>query len=118
MFNKRFFFGAVIVLTALVFTGCASATTPVATVQTDRVEDSATVAPEPAATEVMAAEEVATEEVATEVAVDEAAVVEEPTQEPMAELTDWTETATVDGDYYVLGNPAAPIRLVDYSDFM
>jgi protein-disulfide isomerase len=31
---------------------------------------------------------------------------------------DWTETVTVEGDYYVLGNPAAPIRMVDFSDFL
>lgn len=31
--------------------------------------------------------------------------------------TSWLEIATVEGDYYVLGNPAAPVRLVDYSDF-
>lgn len=32
--------------------------------------------------------------------------------------TSWSEVATVEGDYYVLGNPAAPIRLVDFSDFL
>jgi hypothetical protein len=31
---------------------------------------------------------------------------------------DWTETVTVEGDFYVLGNPAAPILLIDYSDFL
>lgn len=30
---------------------------------------------------------------------------------------DWTITASVDGDYYVLGNPQAPVRLIDFSDF-
>lgn len=30
---------------------------------------------------------------------------------------DWLQTASVDGDYYVLGNPASPVRLIDYSDF-
>jgi protein-disulfide isomerase len=30
---------------------------------------------------------------------------------------DWTTTASVDGDYYVLGNPQAPVRLTDFSDF-
>ena len=36
---------------------------------------------------------------------------------PAAVPTDWLTTVTVEGDYYVLGNPAAPVRLVDYSDF-
>ncbi|MEZ4859908.1 MAG: hypothetical protein R3C14_01300 [Caldilineaceae bacterium] len=31
---------------------------------------------------------------------------------------DWLATVTVEGDYYILGNPAAPIRLIDYSDFL
>jgi hypothetical protein len=40
--------------------------------------------------------------------------VEPPTATP----GDWANTASVEGDYYLLGNPAAPIRLVDYSDFL
>jgi protein-disulfide isomerase len=31
---------------------------------------------------------------------------------------DWTQTVTVEGDYYVLGNPDAPVRITDYSDFL
>ena len=30
----------------------------------------------------------------------------------------WADVATVDGDYFVRGNPAAPIRLIDFSDFL
>lgn len=41
-----------------------------------------------------------------------------PTATPVPEPEDWTETVTVEGDLFVRGNPAAPIRLVDYSDFM
>jgi hypothetical protein len=48
-----------------------------------------------------------------------------PTVVPTAAITvsaasaaDWTQTAAVDGDFFVLGNPAAPLRLVDYSDFL
>jgi hypothetical protein len=33
-------------------------------------------------------------------------------------LPDWLTTVTVVGDYYILGNPDAPIRLVDYGDFL
>ncbi len=50
----------------------------------------------------------------------------EPTAEPVVEPTqtavpapeDWTETVTLEGDLFIRGNPAAPIRLIDYSDFM
>ncbi len=35
-----------------------------------------------------------------------------------APATDWLTTVSVVGDYYVLGNPAAPVRLIDYSDFL
>lgn len=31
---------------------------------------------------------------------------------------DWVNTASVDGDFYLRGNPDAPIRLIDYSDFL
>lgn len=41
----------------------------------------------------------------------------EPAVEPAA-VTDWTDVVTVEGDYFVRGNPAAPVRLVDYSDFL
>jgi protein-disulfide isomerase len=34
-----------------------------------------------------------------------------------APVTDWTRVVTVEGDYFVLGNPAAPVRLVDFSNF-
>lgn len=43
-----------------------------------------------------------------------------PAQEKDADAaaSDWTTTASIDGDYYMLGNPAAPIRLIDYGDFL
>lgn len=36
----------------------------------------------------------------------------------VAPNADWTVNAFVEGDYFVLGNPDAPIRLLDYSDFL
>lgn len=39
-----------------------------------------------------------------------------PTSTPEPE-PDWTQTATLVDGLYVLGNPNAPIRLIDYSDF-
>ena len=42
------------------------------------------------------------------------AVVETASAAP---VTDWTQVVTAEGDYFVLGNPAAPVRLVDFSNF-
>jgi len=39
-----------------------------------------------------------------------------PTATPEPE-TDWTQTAALVDGLYVRGNPEAPIRLIDYSDF-
>ncbi|MEZ4678979.1 MAG: hypothetical protein R2932_32665 [Caldilineaceae bacterium] len=44
-------------------------------------------------------------------------VTEQP-QEPAAEAVDWLTQASKEGDLYVLGNANAPIRLIDYSDFL
>lgn len=59
--------------------------------------------------------------VATDAPGEEAAVLL-PTLTPTAGATatpvDWLATVTVEGDYYILGNPAAPVRLRDYSDFL
>ena len=46
------------------------------------------------------------------------ALAEPSTEVAVEEPTDWTQVATLEGDLYILGNPAAPIRLVDFSDFM
>lgn len=40
------------------------------------------------------------------------------TLSPAQESTDWTQVAGVEGDLYVLGNPDAPVRIIDYSDFL
>jgi protein-disulfide isomerase len=103
----------VIALSILFLTACADLSSPSAVEQPNaveqevNVEDEATATPEP----------VAVEAVATEAAVSEEAILV-PTVEPVVESVDWTQTASIDGDYYILGNPAAPIRLVDFSDFM
>lgn len=44
-------------------------------------------------------------------------IVAEATATPTP-TPDWLSTVTVEGEFYVLGNPNAPIRLVDYSDFL
>lgn len=40
-----------------------------------------------------------------------------PAQELTA-VTDWSQVAGREGDLYILGNPNAPLRIVDYSDFL
>ena len=60
-------------------------------------------------------------EKAAPVAVETVADPPAPTVEPTPaapEPVDWLTTVTVDGDYYILGNPAAAVRLLDYSDFL
>lgn len=42
-----------------------------------------------------------------------------PATEALAqEPPDWLTTVTVEDGLYILGNPNAPIRLIDYSDFL
>lgn len=31
---------------------------------------------------------------------------------------DWVNVASIEGDLYIRGNPNAPLRLLDYSDFL
>lgn len=61
---------------------------------------------------------VTTPEIATAAPVlvptDTPSVAEEASQAP----TDWLTTVTVEDGLYILGNPNAPIRLIDYSDFL
>ena len=96
----------VIVLSVLILTGCADLSSPTTVEQEVSVEDEATATPEPVAAEVIATAPVSEETILV------------PTAEPVVDSTDWTQTASIDGDYYILGNPVAPIRLVDFSDFM
>jgi protein-disulfide isomerase len=75
---------------------------------------------DPTATVVLAAT-LAPEETATVAAVvpsEEAAQEATPSPEVVEEPADWSQTVFVEGDFFVRGNPAAPIRLVDYSDFL
>ncbi|MCX6045331.1 MAG: Rcas_1661 family thioredoxin-like (seleno)lipoprotein [Chloroflexi bacterium] len=41
-----------------------------------------------------------------------------PVTTTIASNTDWMNTVSVDGDFYVRGNPKATIRVIDYSDFI
>jgi hypothetical protein len=91
----------------------ATASTPeeVAAVATPLPADDATVAP----TDVPAE---APTEAPVEAVEPTAEPVVEPTQTAVPAPEDWTETVTLEGDLFIRGNPAAPIRLIDYSDFM
>lgn len=107
MLNKFF-----LLLVALLFTACGSADAP-----TTGVPTGAPVVQkmEPTATATTVATAVPTE----------SPTVAAATLIPTAVLTtaittttDWVNTASVDGDFFVRGNPSAPIRMVDYSDFL
>jgi len=52
---------------------------------------------------------------ATPIAADQSASASEATT---TTDTNWLQTASLDGDHYLLGNPAAPVRITDYSDFL
>lgn len=56
----------------------------------------------------------------TEVATDAPAVTPTVASVAVAEDTsaDWVNVASVEGDLYIRGNPNAPLRLLDYSDFL
>lgn len=73
---------------------------------------------EAAAEEAVAEEAVAEEAVAEEAAVEPAAVEAVEDLDAATATVDWLSTASIEGDYYVLGNPNAPVRLIDYSDFL
>jgi hypothetical protein len=120
MFHKPFRVICTLSLLFLVLAACAA---PSATVEerlaagaapTSTVEPVAAVA-EPTSEPIVEADEASQEEITQD-----AAPQEEITQDEILEpeTSDWSHTATVDGDLYVLGNPAAPIRLIDYSDFL
>lgn len=45
--------------------------------------------------------------------------VQEPTPEAdVPAVADWTQHVWVDGPYYVMGNPDAPVTIIDVSDFL
>ena len=108
---------------SLILSGCAgappAAEAPTGDVPAAPAGDTAAVAPESASTAAEQPEPTVppTEEVAA-AAPPILVPTEEPVEAPVAATPDWTITASVDGDYYILGNPQAPIRLIDFSDFM
>ncbi len=118
MIKKQSLPGMIIVLSILFLTACAGVSEP------GSIEQAATVEPTAPVEQEVSSETDPTampEAVATEAAVSEEAILvptEEPAPVPEREEADWTQTAGIDGDYFILGNPAAPIRLVDFSDFM
>ncbi len=114
LFRATLFLGLVVVLAA-----CGG--------QSKSSQEAPSTAEQPAA-EQPAAEQPAAEQASASSAVTDtpaptqeptAALEATPTEAPAAQETqDWSQNAWLDGDLYVLGNPEAPIRLVDYSDFL
>lgn len=98
--------------------GPASAPVPVESGDTAPVAEATQAQPTDAPTAVPTQEEAAVLlPTPTAAAVSPTESPTEPAVEPAA-VTDWTDVVTVEGDYFVRGNPAAPVRLVDYSDFL
>ena len=116
---------ALFILALLLMAGCGAATpeqpaaseniAPVvvaeATATRQPTADPQPTAP-PAPTNTPEPATVAAEPTATAQPVAEAAPTATPEPAP-----DWTQTATLIDGLYVRGNPNAPIRLIDYSDF-
>lgn len=104
--------GIVMLAVPLLLAGCATAQPETPPTPPALVEAPATiVAPE-------TSESPATTAIALPTPTDTpaASTAEEPA--PTSAPVVWSTVASVDGDYYILGNPAAPIRLVDYADFL
>lgn len=116
--SSRIWIGFAVTLALPALVACSGVASPASGTPSEAVtavptEDATVLTPteEPAA----AAEEPATGEAAS---AEVALPTNTPAPELAAESVDWTATVTIDGDYYVRGNPGAPIRLVDYSDFL
>jgi len=107
MLNKFF-----LLLVALLFVACGSTDVPATGVPTRAAVVQKV---EPTATATVVATAVPTESPTV------AAATVAPTAAlttAITTMTDWVNTASVDGDFFVRGNPSAPIRMVDYSDFL
>lgn len=100
-----------LLLVALLFVACGSTDVPATGVPTR-------------APVVQKVEPIATATVVATAVPTESPTVAAATVAPTAALTtvitttDWVNIASVDGDFFVRGNPSAPIRMVDYSDFL
>lgn len=126
----------VIFVLSILFFGCASpeGTSPTVQENTSVAVDEAavpevavdTAMPEEAATVIDEANtddmEVSTEPISETASTTNAGPILVPTDTPETEEavapTDWLSTVTVEDNFYILGNPNAPIRLVDFSDFL
>lgn len=113
------FSALLLTLALLLMAGCGAPATeqPAASENAAPVAvDEATATPlptdTPAPTDTHEPAPVAEEPTATSAPVAEPAPTDTPEPEP-----DWTQTVFIDGDLYIRGNPDAPIRLIDYSDF-
>ncbi len=115
----RFFRLAPLMSSLIILAACSTPTVPsspqVIAIATEEV---ATLPVSTVTVSTLPAEDKPASSAATAVAAPILVATEVPTTTPTSETIDWLTTATVDGNHYVLGNPNAPIRLVDYSDFL
>ncbi|MDQ3250176.1 MAG: hypothetical protein M3Q45_13330 [Chloroflexota bacterium] len=91
-----------ILLTLLLFTACARGN-----------QAPAVTAPNEPAPTVAQAQATALPTVETTVVLTEVTAIALPSP-----AEDWVNTVNVEGDYYIRGNPDAPVLLTDYSDFL
>ena len=120
-------FGLVVILILLTACGATPTAVVVAGPPTATPAPIKTPMPEPSATPTNEAEtptsKVATEE-PTAVIAEPTEVIEEPTppEEPITAPTEETDWGTVEGktedNLTYLGNPNAPVTIIDYSDFL
>lgn len=117
---RRHMFAGLLLLGALLaLTGCSGESPAAAEPGADQAPapEVATATPQPPTPPPVSAETVPT---ATPAPAATATPAPEVEVEPAADLppTDWLQVVTRVEDYYWLGNPDAPVRLIDYSDFL
>jgi protein-disulfide isomerase len=116
---NRLFFRAMMGLMMTLFTGCTmagSSSSPPLVATGDQGVATAAIILEPTATVPMQSS--SNQTTTTDATMPVLVATAVPTATAATKSTNWLATVTVDGTSYILGNPNAPIRLVDYSDFL
>jgi protein-disulfide isomerase len=118
----RLFYLAMMGLMMTLFTGCTmagSSSSPPLVATGDQGDATAAAVLEPtAAAPTVPMQSSSSQTTTTDATMPVLVATAVPTATAATESTNWLATVTVDGTSYILGNPNAPIRLVDYSDFL
>lgn len=118
MITRFYYLLSIFLSTALVFTSCAEAQSPAPSMPLRSPAQTAVVLPTPVTTVPslgVSIKETATQQIREETVTTTSTSL---SSGAMPTAVDWLATVTIEGDYYILGNPNAPIRLIDYSDFL